>query len=554
MGSEIELKNKAVELINKKDFVNSIDILKKLLSQKPNSIEILNYIALCYSNLQKYHEALKSFAKIIDIKNDLPEIHYNIAQCHFHLSNQTKSLDSYYTAIKIKPNFYEAYLQAGNILKNLSKYQDSINLYLDGLKNCDQKGVFFINLSEMYFLIQNYNNSKKYAEMAIKIDNNNYRGYLNLAINLLELEDAHGAIHNLNLAKNINPKIPSIYNNLGVAYRYLGDKTKALENYHAAINLDQKNYDAFYNLSLVLLSNNNFKNGWRNYEYRLLKKDSPLRYIKFKKPIWNKNLGYKRILLWGEQGIGEQIIFSSMIKDAINDFDEVTILINTKLLKVFSDSFPNAKVIDTNGKLSEDMFDYHFPLCSLGLIYRQELEDFTDKEVKLNFNAPSIIQKSAKLKCCLSWKSLNKKSGSSRSVSLENLKDIISINEIDFYDIQYSNEDEEIKKFENKYNFQIKKIGNIDKYNDIYSLLRFIKSCSFVISISNTNIHLSCSIGVPTLMLLPKLDMGTTFYWSNTKEGKNIWYPSLRIFQQCKINSWEKPILEMKDYIIENYV
>lgn len=554
MGNEIELKNKAIELINKKDFVNSIDILKKLLSQKPDSIEILNYIALCYSNLKKYHEALKSFEKIIDIKNDLPEIHYNIAQCHFHLSNQTRSLDSYYTAIKIKPNFYEAYLQAGNILKDSMKYQDSINLYLDGLKNCDQKEVFFINLSEIYFLMQNYNNSKKYAEKAIKIDNNNYRGYLNLAINLLELEDAHGAIHNLNLAKNINPKIPSIYNNLGVAYRYLGDKAKALKNYHAAINLDQKNYDAFYNLSLVLLSNNNFKNGWRNYEYRLLKKDSPLRYIKFKKPIWNKNLGYKRILLWGEQGIGEQIIFSSMIKDAINDFDEVTILINTKLLKIFSDSFPNAKVIDTSSQLSEDMFDYHFPLCSLGLIYRQELEDFTDKEVKLNFNAPSIIQKSAKLKCCLSWKSLNKKTGNSRSVSLENLKDIISINEIDFYDIQYSNENEEIKKFENKYNFQIKKIGNIDKYNDIYSLLRFIRSCSFVISISNTNVHLSSSIGVPTLMLLPKLDMGTTFYWSNTKEGKNVWYPSLKIFQQSKMNSWEEPILEMKDYIIENYL
>ena len=44
MGNEIELKNKAIELINKKDFVNSIDILKKLLSQKPDSIEILNYI------------------------------------------------------------------------------------------------------------------------------------------------------------------------------------------------------------------------------------------------------------------------------------------------------------------------------------------------------------------------------------------------------------------------------------------------------------------------------------------------------------------------------
>ena len=104
------------------------------------------------------------------------------------------------------------------------------------------------------------------------------------------------------------------------------------------------------------------------------------------------------------------------------------------------------------------------------------------------------------------------------------------------------------KKLKNK----IKIPNNLDIFNDIYGLLKFIDSCDFIFSTSNTNAHLSAALGKPTYLLLPK-GYGKIWYWENDFNEKNLWYPSIKKFYQKNQGDWSDPISLLKEEI-ENYI
>ena len=46
------------------------------------------------------------------------------------------------------------------------------------------------------------------------------------------------------------------------------------------------------------------------------------------KPLWNPEMGFdKKILIWGEQGLGDELLFSSILKDLENNFDKITVML-----------------------------------------------------------------------------------------------------------------------------------------------------------------------------------------------------------------------------------
>ena len=75
---------------------------------------------------------------------------------------------------------------------------------------------------------------------------------------------------------------------------------------------------------------------------------------------------------------------------------------------------------------------------------------------------------------------------------------------IEIYNIQYTDENEDIDRIKSDHNIDIRPPENINEANDIDSLAKFINDCDFVISISNTNAHLSAAINKKTYLLLPK--------------------------------------------------
>jgi len=341
-----------------------------------------------------------------------------------------------------------------------------------------------------------------------------------------------------------------IFTNLGYSYKLLGNYDKANLNYQKAITINPNNHDAHFNLSHIKLAENNFREGWHHYEQRWETKKFSYK-LNFEKPLWNSKLGYGRILIWAEQGIGEQILFSTILPELNSHFKKVLVAINDKLVPLFKLKFKNFEVYPISQKINEDKFDFHLPIGSLGKFFRKDHISFLNKSPSSFSKKIKNIDKS-RPRCALSWISSNKDFEKNKSMKLNDLADILNIKEFEFFNIQYTDEQEEIEDFFKDHNILINNIDGVDPFNDLLGLTDFLYTCDFVITVSNTNAHLAASIGIPTYLLLP-LSKGKFWYWNNEKNNKNLWYPSIVKFQQSEDGSWTDPVQKLKNHLKEKY-
>ena len=76
--------------------------------------------------------------------------------------------------------------------------------------------------------------------------------------------------------------------------------------------------------------------------------------------------------------------------------------------------------------------------------------------------------------------------------------------------------------------------------NDIDGLASLIDACDFVVSVSNTTVHIAGSIGKKTYLMLPN-NRGKLWYWSK-ENAQSIWYKSIEIFERNISESWKNLI------------
>ena len=175
------------------------------------------------------------------------------------------------------------------------------------------------------------------------------------------------------------------------------------------------------------------------------------------------------------------------------------------------------------------------------IIYHKHKQKIPILESKLN--------NKHKFKCGISWLSVNRTIGLAKSLTLDDLKPILSIPNITFIDLQYNDTKKEREKFYNKSGITITKINDLDNFKDIDGVISLIDVCDFVITISNSNAHFSGALGKETFLLLPK-GKGKLWYWTSSN-NKSIWYPSVEIIEQEEPGSWDKAIKRLEQKVKE---
>ena len=153
--------------------------------------------------------------------------------------------------------------------------------------------------------------------------------------------------------------------------------------------------------------------------------------------------------------------------------------------------------------------------------------------------------------CGISWISKNDSLGKNKSMTLEDMKDFLLLPNITFVDLQYTDTSEERANFKKKYGVEIIKLEEIDNFYDIDGLASLIDACDYVVSVSNTTVHIAGSIGKETYLLLP-IGKGRLWYWSKENE-QSIWYKSIQIIEQTKVGSWNEVIDKIKNKFIGEF-
>lgn len=267
-------------------------------------------------------------------------------------------------------------------------------------------------------------------------------------------------------------------------------------------------------------------------------------------PMWNGERG--AVVVYGNQGIGDEIAFASCIPDAC-DKAEVIVDCDHRLGGLFKRSFPKAKVYGTRFKDDRDWdhaIDYSIPVDCLPSIFRGKTEDFpgtpylkADPERRIQWKA--LFETFKKPVIGVAWTGGADHTGRKhRSLTLDQLLPVFRSVDATWVSLEYRDVAEELEEFEMSSGVKIlnypraTRSHELSDYDDTAGL---VAELDLVISVTTTVIHLSGALGKECWCLTPE----RATWWFGV-EGETLpWYKSVKLFRQKQ--DW--PIQEISNLL-----
>jgi tetratricopeptide (TPR) repeat protein len=368
-------------------------------------------------------------------------------------------------------------------------------------------------------------------------------------------------------ALRLNPRLARARYNLGSMWLDTGDTLSALEEVETALKTplasDEK---AMMTMTrgLAQLTLGRISEGWRNYEARNDLNFPDSTYFAMSGPKWKLGLPLagKSLLLIGEQGLGDEVLFASILPDVLEELGpkgSLTLAVEPRLAPLFSRSFPSARIephrtVSAAGRtvrlipgLEEGGASVQCwaPMASLLRRFRDRLEDFPQRTGYLKpalervaFWRETLASAPAGPKVGLLWKSAVLTGGRKRSFSpFEAWEPVLRTPGIVFVNLQYGDCEAELQLARERYGVEIWNPPGIDLKQDLDDVTALSCALDLVVGFSNATFNLAAAAGTPSWLISAK---GA---WTPLGTDRYPWYPQVRLYPSVAYAEWE-PVLE----------
>ena len=494
-----------------------------------------------------YQNALNTINSIQSKNLSLIKVNQDKAYILYLLKNYQDSINQCYEILNSDSKYADILNTLGLCFLHLQKYEEADKVLVEAL-NLDDKNIKILNsLGRLNHELRKSKKAENYFNKAINLHPNNFETLNNMAGFYLEEGEYQKAINLYKKAEVLRPNNSILINNLAKTFICIHDIKEAENHSRKAISIDQKNDDFKKTLSLILLKKYDFKNAWLSFDGRLglsefTEKNPTLKFVQNKIPrknILNKN---SKILIVREQGVGDEILYGTMYFDLLNEFSNVVIECDERLIPLFKNSFQShkdkfVKLGAYSSNISEiNNFDHIIYAGSLGKYFRNDINSFSQKpyikkiENYKDLELENILNNNQKVKIGISWKSFKNRYASEKSLSLEDFNNIFHIKNSIYFNLQYGDIREELNNFINKKNFEIITLKNLDLFNNFSGLANLLKNLDLFVTVSNSTAHLASALGVRTLLIKP--ENHASFHYWNYEDGKTPWYKSVNIISK----------------------
>lgn len=520
----------AVELFKKNNFKKVVEICNKILKMKIDNDEIHYLMAMALAQLENYNEAIVEIEKAIELNNKKIALHLYKGNLNRKIKNYEKALRSFQDVLKQDSENEEALYWIAATMYQMGQKQSALNVLNSTMVNEKNDKAVLLKAKCLEDLLSFNEALNEYDKLLAKNGKDvksilaksdllrrmfRYEAALELAIKAMSLEE-----------KNIN-----CYLMQSVIYKDTQDIQKSLLMLDAGLKIKPNSEQANFNKSIILLQSGDLNKGWELYDWRWKISEWTSIPYKSKKPLWR---GQKQstLYLWPEQGIGDEVMFASILEDVKKDVKKLIVKIDERLIDIYTRSFENIKFISSKENINEQDYEFHLPIGSLPKFYRNNLSDFINKNDSYLKTNKIIDEKICigfseyknKRKIGVSWKSKNPLTGLKRSTELLDIINYINDPEAVFVNLQYGDVSSEISDVRNK-GFEILENHDIDNMKNIDGLLSLINQCDEVISIDNSTVHFAGAIGKKTEVLMHE---SADFRWE-MQGNTTKWYKSLSL-------------------------
>lgn len=357
-----------------------------------------------------------------------------------------------------------------------------------------------------------------------------------LGARLMDAEEFSDAIGAFQRALDFNPNLRAAKANLCVAHSWQGNAAAAVSALRPAESASDRQ-----TLGATLLSFGRLTEGWPEYRQRLENPNHRGWHRGIPKPMWSGgDLSGQRLLIWSDQGLGDQILVAGLLRDASARAARIVFACEPRLFSIIARSLPDVRCVPITeihrGKVDLSDIDAHASISEIGASLRVDITSFPNHGGYLRADPEHSKQLADKYRALpgngpvvgLSWRSANEAVGSDKSIDLSAWGPILSVPNARFVSLQYG----DVSDVPSSVHVD----PAINPVADLDGFAAQVSAMDIVVSVSNTTVHMAGALGVATLCLTPKVE-GRPWYWFAGHET-SPWYPSVRHVWQTRRGAW----------------
>lgn len=368
----------------------------------------------------------------------------------------------------------------------------------------------------------------------------------------------------LEKAREFDPENPSLWTNICACYVNEGNPKPGIEAGENALKYKPDFARALWNLGLLYLEDGQFEKGWSHYRKGLGKERMVRNYTDGDEPEFlspelheqHKGAG-KRVIVWGEQGIGDELMMGSMLYDLKMDY-EVVFDCHPRLEWLHRKAHPELRIYPTRKDewidwpvTDEVKADFKCGLGDLGVLYRKRLEDFPagqfyfadEKETAGYRLLLESVAGGRKIVGLATRGGVIKTMRWYRSVNPDLLRPLLNRKDLMFVSLDYEDVEEQCTEINREfgegtiYNFPA-----ITQHFDYHHTAALVQATDYVVSVCQSVAHLSAGMGHETHVLTPSKPAwrygarGEEWYWYRDRK--------IRLYRQ-EGDDWTRAIADV---------
>ena len=496
--------------------------IRESVSIEPTKENYLNTYGVILRKNKRVAEAVRSYELVMKLKPDFADVYYNCGNALNELGRKQEAVERFKRCIEINPKHASAHHNCANSLRDLKEIEQALYHYSQS--------------------------------SGLEFQNPDMHCNWGLAWQLQERWDC--AIEEFQIAISQKSDHAPSHINLGSALAVKERFEEACESLRRGVALDDSCNDAKFNLGLTLLTIGEFEEGWHFYDTRLRLPDkvrSPIN-----APMWDGNiekLSGQPLLVWAEQGFGDNIQFVRYVQILIQAGVKVTLSTRKPLMRLFKECLhPYDPVIVEHKSDELQDFEHHVALLSLPRLCGTTRETvpmmpaFLRRPVQIPERL-KIQRQPFALHIGLVWASGvdNKDMYADKSMSLEPLMKIFDAwreqRLVVLHSLQVGSDASQLDPWRQQRGV----VDHSEDFNDFYDTACVISQLDLVISVDTAVTHLAGALDVPVWTMLQH---NADFRWMRGRSD-SPWYRSMTLIRQNKLGDWDSVLTQLQSQLVE---
>ena len=534
-------------------FDRAVVCFRQTVAHKPAAETYFN-LGTALFNARSYGEAAEAFSHALALKPDYADARYLHAAALRSNRDFARAAQAYDNVLATQPQHARALDEYGAVLFELDRKSEAEAILRRAVAAAPKNANAYTNLGRLF-----QNDPTRAAEalalhdQALARRSDYAEAHNNKGAALTALSRFDEATEAFRVAIALKPALAEAHNNLGNALYRRGDVTGAVRALEEAVRLAPTYAEAHWNLALALLTQGDYARGWSEYAWRWQCRDFRFPPRGFSQTSWQGEDTDGPLLVWGEQGLGDEILYGTMAADLAASGRALLWECDARLVPLLARSYPTGRPIarTTPADPKTATAAAQISTASLGDYLRRTPAQFpaarksylVADSARVQAFRDTLLKGGRKRVIGVSWVSKNQDFGLHKTCALKALAPLWDAagNDTVFVDLQYGDTHDE----RNTANLPLEHIGSLDLFIDIDGVAALIKACDLVITVSNTTAHLAGALGVP-VWVMTSTGNGRLWYWGGGKTT-SLWYPSVTIFRQSGGGTWDGVIARIAD-------